>query len=98
MLIILGCFLGGLGLGFALRHRQQRLKPVAKLTDAAICFLLFVLGAKLGTNAEIMENLGQLGWEALWLTLGAVGGSLLAVRPLERLFKGPSQSPSEEAP
>ena len=85
-------------MGFALRHQQHHLKPVAKLTDMAVCFLLFVLGAKLGTNAEILGNLGQLGGEALWLTLGAVGGSLLAVRPLERLFKGNTQSPSEKTP
>ncbi|ACV67351.1 LysO family transporter [Desulfohalobium retbaense] len=88
MLYILGCFLGGLAVGFAMRRQQHRLKPVGRLTDAAVCFLLFVLGAKLGANETVMDNLGQLGWEALWLTLGAVLGSLLAVRPLERLLKG----------
>jgi uncharacterized membrane protein YbjE (DUF340 family) len=54
--------------------------------DTILCFLLFVLGAKLGTNEQVIAQIDQLGFEGLCLALGSIGGSLLAIWPLAGLF------------
>jgi len=86
MVMVLVCFGIGIGAGYLFRSRLQLQKGLSRLTDSVVCLLLFLLGAAMGSNSTIIENLPRLGLQALILTLGAVAGSILAVAPLNRLF------------
>ncbi|MFP4284434.1 MAG: LysO family transporter, partial [Desulfovermiculus sp.] len=60
----------------------------SQLSEVLVIMLLFVLGAAIGSNAEIMDNLWSLGWEGLMLAVGAIAGSLLGAKPVERFLPG----------
>jgi uncharacterized membrane protein YbjE (DUF340 family) len=76
MLTIIGIFIAGIGLGFALRARQTVLKIGARLADVALYTLLFILGLSLGVDKELMGNLPHLGLTGLLLALGALIASM----------------------
>lgn len=74
MLIVIGLMVSGIVLGYLLR--EKNLKFIQKLITCAIFALLFLLGLSVGTNGQIMDNLGTIGLDALLITLGAVAGSV----------------------
>lgn len=55
---------------------------------AGVALLLFLLGAKIGSDAEIVRGLATLGLEAALYAGSAVAGSLAAVKGLERVLLG----------
>ena len=84
MLIVIGLMVCGILIGF--RFRKRNLKFISPLITVAIWILLFLLGLSVGGDPKIMNNLGTIGGEALWLTLGAVGGSVLCAWGVYRFF------------
>ena len=84
MLIVIGLMVCGILVGF--RFRKRNLKFISPLIMVAIWILLFLLGLSVGGDPKIMNNLGTIGGEALWLTLGAVGGSVLCAWGVYRFF------------
>ena len=84
MLIVIGLMVCGILIGF--RFRKRNLKLISPLITVAIWVLLFLLGLNVGGDPKIMNNLGTIGGEALWLTLGAVGGSVLCAWGVYRFF------------
>ena len=84
MLIVIGLMLSGIVIGFLFRKRN--LKFISPLITVAIWILLFLLGINVGGDPKIMDNLAAIGGEALWLTLGAVGGSVLCAWGVYRFF------------
>ena len=86
MLIILLCFAAGIGIGFALRSRRRLADQAGRLTSAAVCLLLFLLGLSIGVNDALVDNLGTLGLEALALMAGAVSGRIAITHLIFRRF------------
>jgi len=82
------CFVAGIGLGTQVGHKKRVMSFVSKFSEALVFVLLFALGAAIGSHAQIMSHIWSLGWEGLLLALGAIGGSLLASKPVERLVDG----------
>lgn len=81
-------FGAGIVLGTRIGHKKRLMHGIAQLSEVLVIVLLFVLGAAIGSNAEIMTNLWSLGWEGLLLAVGAIIGSLLVAKPVERLVPG----------
>ncbi len=85
MFRILLFLLLGIGAGYLLRHR-----PVVRLsgygTRAAVVALLFVFGASIGANRELIASLSRFGLQAVAFALLGVAGSLCAVRVARRLL------------
>lgn len=69
--------LAGTAAGFLMRRRLPLLRFLEKGILWSIYLLLFLLGLSIGSNPEIVRQLPGLGGQALLLSLGAVGGSLL---------------------
>lgn len=84
MLIVIGLMICGILIGF--RFRKRNLKYISSSITVAIWILLFLLGIQVGGDPKIMDNLGAIGGEALWLTLGAVGGSVICAWGVYRFF------------
>jgi len=54
----------------------------------AIYLLLFMLGISVGTNKEVIDNLGKIGYEAVAIAIASISGSvLLAALLFKVLFK-----------
>jgi len=76
MFIVIAFMLGGIGVGFLLRSKRVsfHLQPVITLF---IWLLLFMLGVEIGNNPHILKNFGNLGFEALIISLSAILGSCI---------------------
>lgn len=86
MIILLVCLALGMGLGFFFSKNQKLFKINGYLVQLTIALLLFTLGLSIGENQDIINNLANLGFDALLLTIGAVLGSILAVYPVYLIF------------
>jgi hypothetical protein len=50
--------------------------------------LLFLLGISVGTNREVIQNLGKIGYEAIAISVASIAGSvLLSALLFKFLFK-----------
>jgi len=67
----------GIVLGLFFNKLPKMLKAVDKLISYAIYLLLFLLGVSVGINEKIISNLDSIGKKALWITFGAIMGSVL---------------------
>ena len=53
--------------------------------------LLFLLGISVGINEKIINNLDSIGIKALWITLGAITGSVLVSWMLYKTMFAPKK-------
>lgn len=67
----------GIIIGWIFHSRKKFLKLTSYLTNWAIYLLLFLLGISVGANEKIIANFDKIGFQAISLTLFAVGGSIL---------------------
>lgn len=69
------------------------LARLPRLMTFTLFLLLFVLGAQIGGNDELMAGLPLLGWRAVVIAAFAVAGSLAALLLAIRWFKlaGPGE-------
>lgn len=84
MLKIVGIMLSGVLVGYLLRNRN--LSFVSKGIMAAIWLLLFLLGVAVGGNEAILGSLDTIGLQALLLSVGGVGGSVVCAWVVYRFF------------
>lgn len=77
MLIVILIMFLGVVVGFLIHKQKNILRTVDSATSYAIWLLLFLLGVSIGTNKIIISNIGTLGLQAIFLTFGAVSGSVL---------------------
>jgi hypothetical protein len=91
MNLLLALAIGAI-LGFALRGHPRFLQLVEQVTGLTVFLLLFLLGLAVGSNRELLQNLGNLGGQALVLSLGGIAGSLTLSMILHARFLalGPS--------
>ncbi|HAN19680.1 MAG: hypothetical protein A2X13_14430 [Bacteroidetes bacterium GWC2_33_15] len=77
MIIVLSLMSLGIIIGWIFHSRKKFLKLTGYLTNWAIYLLLFLLGISVGANEKIIANFDKIGFQAISLTLFAVGGSIL---------------------
>jgi uncharacterized membrane protein YbjE (DUF340 family) len=75
MFKVLALMILGIGVGYLFRKRN--LSFISRLITLLIWILLFVLGLEVGSNPQIVSNLGKLGLDALIITVGALLGSII---------------------
>ena len=74
MLKIVCIMLGGILTGFI--FRKYNLNFISRTITILIWLLLFLLGTEVGMNKRIINGIGNLGGEALLLTLGGMAWML----------------------
>ncbi len=67
----------GILFGYLIRHKNIR-GIISGTTTALIWLLLFVLGIEVGHNRQVIESLGTLGLEALFIAIISLIGSCIA--------------------
>ena len=69
----------GLGVLFGYLIRNKNIKGIISgAITVLIWLLLFVLGTEVGHNKQVIESLGTLGVEALFIALASLVGSCIA--------------------
>lgn len=86
MTVVLLLMLAGIGVGLGINRFPALVKFNDKLISVAIYVLLFLLGISVGLNQTIVHNLQKIGLQALIITLGAIGGSVLMLWVVFRFF------------
>ncbi|HSL93261.1 MAG TPA: LysO family transporter [Bacillota bacterium] len=83
---IILALLGGLALGKAVaRFGKERL--AARFTLAGVMLLLFVMGAQIGSNPDVLNELPRIGAQAALMSVLCVIGALTLSLPLRRVKK-----------
>jgi uncharacterized membrane protein YbjE (DUF340 family) len=99
MITVLLLMLAGIFIGFLIHRNQEIIRVNEKLITWAIYLLLFLLGISVGLNKTIIENLNNIGLQAITITIGAIAGSVLMLWMIYRLFfhvKQNTGGPDEE--
>ena len=80
----MGIMLSGVLFGYLIR--DKKIQFTHKIITVLVWLLLLLLGIEVGANKEIINNLHTIGLEAIYITIGAVGGSVLASWALWRII------------
>lgn len=86
ILIIPLCIILGMCCGAWQRGNARMLRGANRVTLFAIFGLLFMLGARLGADTELLAQLPILGGRALCIAIFCTGGSVLALWAVRRFF------------
>ncbi|MFO7862845.1 MAG: LysO family transporter [Salinivirgaceae bacterium] len=76
----------GMGAGLLLRRRKRVLKMVDKAMLLAVFVLLFLMGVAIGSDAQIMSNLHNVGLAAVIVSVAAIAGSVLLAWVVFRMW------------
>jgi len=84
--IVIALFAIGILIGKLFREKEKTRKKVDVAITWAVYLLLFLLGISVGINKEIITNFSRIGYQAFWLTFGAVTGSVLLAKVVYIIF------------
>ena len=90
MLFELGCIVGGIPVGYALRRNATVVRCVNAAASGVVYVLLFLLGVSLGGNQDLLARLTELGLRGVCIGIFCALGSALAAWLLSR---GPLRMP-----
>ena len=85
MFSIVATMMTGISLGYLFRHKSI-LQNTEKTISMTIFLLLFIMGITIGSNDELIMNLGNFGWQAAIISVSATCGSVLAAWIVMRFF------------
>lgn len=85
MFTIIATVATGILLGYLFREKNI-LQNTEKTISWTIFTLLFIMGINIGSNEQIINNLGSFGWQAAVMAAAGTCGSVLAAWIVLRLF------------
>ena len=85
MLSIVATMITGIILGYLLRNKTIT-KHTGRSISLTIFIMLFIMGLNIGSNEQLISNLGEFGWQAAVISVSATCGSILASWIILRLF------------
>lgn len=84
--IVIALFAVGIGIGWLIREKEKVRKGVDSAVTWSVYLLLFLLGISVGVNEDIINNFSRIGYQAFWLTIGAVAGSVILAKVVYQFF------------
>ena len=75
MFVVIACMLAGIVAGYL--FRKWKLRFIHRVILVLIWLLLFLLGLEVGTNDQVINQFGNLGFEAFLLAFAGTLGSVL---------------------
>lgn len=76
----------GFLIGFFGLLKERGIRYNSRLQTVWLLLLIFCMGVSIGSNAEVIQSLPQLGGKALVFALLTVIGSIAAVFVISRIF------------
>lgn len=86
IVLYLGMVVVGYPIGAMLRKKNIEFKGVNAVEMVTIAFLVFMMGARIGANDEVISSLDTIGLEAFVLVVLALAGSVTCVFALRKFF------------
>lgn len=86
MLLEMGLIAAGIPAGWLLRRRRAAREGVDRILTWAVRILLFLLGLSLGTDAEFLSRIEELGLQAVVISTLCMAGCLTAAWWIGRFF------------
>ena len=83
--LILGSLLVGVLIGYHRILPEKALVLSDKITTLGLLVLLWAMGAQIGANDQIINDLGVIGTKAVFLAAGGVAASIILVAYFEKL-------------
>lgn len=80
MSIIIVFLIAGIIIGLYDKLPEKHLAQFKKIPFISLIFILFLMGAKIGMNPEILQNISTIGFKALTISLGSIIGSLVFIK------------------
>lgn len=84
--IVIGIFAVGIVIGRFFRGKERIRKGVDKIVSWAVYALLFLLGISVGINEDVVNNFHVIGYKAVFIALGATGGSVVCAALLYHFY------------
>ena len=82
-----GMMILGYIIGAKCRNIKEKLSRVGTLLFIAIFSLVFIMGVRMGSNEEVVSNLGSIGVDAFFMTVVILAGSVIAVIVTRKLLR-----------
>lgn len=87
LILYLGITAVGYLIGSKIRGQKDKLSWTGKVQTVAITLLVLLMGMRMGSNAEITQNLKTIGFSALIMTLFVMAFSVAAIFFTRKLMK-----------
>lgn len=87
LLLYLGLAVVGYLIGNRLLPKDRNYKWVPKVQMVAVAILIFTMGARIGSDKEIIAGMGTIGFTSFVITIFSIVGSVLAVFLLRKLLR-----------
>ncbi|MCF7890281.1 lysine exporter LysO family protein [Candidatus Bipolaricaulota bacterium] len=84
-MILLPLFLG-IAIGYLDLWPGLLRKVDGPLSRVALLFLLTLMGTKIGSDSEILKNIGNIGFQSLLISAGSIVGSVTILKLISPLF------------
>ena len=84
--LYLGMVVVGYPIGAIFRKKNIKIKGIGTVETVTIAFLVFMMGARIGANDEVVRSLHTIGLEAFVLVALAFVGSVFCISALRRLL------------
>lgn len=75
--LYLGSALVGAIVGAKVLDKQKEYKTLGNMSTMCLCVIIFVMGARIGSDDKVIESLQTIGIKALVITLFCFAGSVL---------------------
>ena len=87
LILYLGITVVGYIIGSKIRQHKEKLSWTGKVQMVAITILVLLMGMRMGSNAEITQNLKTIGLSALIMTLVVMAFSIAAIFVTRKMMK-----------
>lgn len=96
--LYLGMVVVGYPIGAIFRKKNIKIKGIGTVETVTIAFLVFMMGARIGANDEVVKSLHTIGLEAFALVVLAFIGSVFCISVLRRVLGYDKQAIKGGAP
>ena len=87
VVLYLGAMVLGYFVGSRLRSKAEKFWFLGKVQSVCIFFMVFIMGIRMGSNEEIIMNLGSIGVKAFIITVAIFATSALSVTVARKFMK-----------
>lgn len=87
IVIYVGICAVGIFIGNRMRRLNKKLDSISKIQTIVIIFLVTVMGMRIGANKDIISSLGDIGLQAMIISIAGVVGSIAMACIVRKLLK-----------
>ncbi len=84
--LYLGSALIGAIVGAKVLDKQKEYKALGKISTVCLCVIIFVMGARIGSDEKVIQSLRTIGIKAFVITVLCFAGSVLACYGIRKLL------------